>query len=312
MEFAVEAVSTSGQVGLIATAFTFGLQHGIDWDHIAAITDITSSQSDARRSFRLAGLYALGHALVVLILGAVAIAFGDLLPESFDATMEKVVGVTLVLLGGYVFYSLIRHGREFRMQSRWMLVLRGVRRLGRRLGRRTQVVHIEHDHEHHHEADHEHHHENDHVAGHVHPPADRAEAPVAAEVTRVVHRHAHSHTHTASMPVDPFSGYGPSAAIGIGMLHGVGAETPTQVLLFIAAAGSQGTAVSLLVLVAFIVGLLVTNTVIAATSAFGFFNASRSWPVYTGVAVVTGVFSLVVGVLFLLGKGSLLPGFFGT
>src|SRR5215218_1862554 len=30
-------------LGLLLTAFLLGLRHGIDWDHIAAITDITST-----------------------------------------------------------------------------------------------------------------------------------------------------------------------------------------------------------------------------------------------------------------------------
>ena len=41
--------------------------------------------------------------------------------------MGRIVGVTLIVLGVYVFESLIRHGREFRMRSRWMLVFAGVR-----------------------------------------------------------------------------------------------------------------------------------------------------------------------------------------
>ena len=40
--------------------------------------------------------------------------------------MERVVGVTLILLGVYVFTALVRHGREFRMRSRWMLIFSGV------------------------------------------------------------------------------------------------------------------------------------------------------------------------------------------
>ena len=39
--------------GLILTAFGFGFRHGIDWDHIAALTDITSSQAHPRRSMFL-------------------------------------------------------------------------------------------------------------------------------------------------------------------------------------------------------------------------------------------------------------------
>src|SRR2546421_9196414 len=109
-------------VGILVTAFGFGFRHGIDWDHIAALTDITGSLEDGRRSMVLATMYALGHALVVLALGVAAIVLAERLPPSIDAVMERVVGATLVLLGVYVVVSLVRHGREFRMRSRWMLI----------------------------------------------------------------------------------------------------------------------------------------------------------------------------------------------
>src|SRR3989337_2611463 len=32
-----------GSIGIIAAALALGIRHGIDWDHIAAITDITST-----------------------------------------------------------------------------------------------------------------------------------------------------------------------------------------------------------------------------------------------------------------------------
>src|SRR5438067_3028910 len=116
------AASTEGlRAGLVATAFGFGFRHGIDWDHIAALTDITGSQDTPRRSLHLATLYALGHALVVFVLGSAAIVLAEQLPSGVDAVMERVVGATLILLGVYVFGSLVRHGRDFRMRSRWML-----------------------------------------------------------------------------------------------------------------------------------------------------------------------------------------------
>ena len=33
-------------IGIVVSGFLFGFRHGIDWDHIAAITDITSSQEE--------------------------------------------------------------------------------------------------------------------------------------------------------------------------------------------------------------------------------------------------------------------------
>ena len=93
--------------GLLGSAFLFGFRHGIDWDHIAAITDITSSQETRREAMLFGTLYALGHALVVLALGVIAIIAGDRLPASIDEAMSRVVGVTLLLLGVYVFVSLV-------------------------------------------------------------------------------------------------------------------------------------------------------------------------------------------------------------
>ena len=105
--------------------------------------------------------------------------------------------------------------------------------------------------------------------------------------------------------------YGKPTAFGVGMIHGVGAETPTQVLLFLAAAGAGGAAEGLVLLCCFLAGLLTSNSLIAAAGTFGFLGASRNWPVYVGVSLVTAVFSLMIGALFLTGNTTFLPAFFG-
>ena len=114
-------------LGVLGAAFLFGFRHGIDWDHIAAITDITSSQEERSASMLFGTIYALGHALVVFLIGSLAILIGARLPEGVDPIMERIVGLTLVILGVFVFVSLIKHGREFRMRSRWMLIFSGTR-----------------------------------------------------------------------------------------------------------------------------------------------------------------------------------------
>ena len=283
------STSTSFHIGLLATAYWFGFRHGIDWDHIAALTDITGTQDTPRRSMALATMYALGHAVVVFVLGLVAILLSDELPESVDAAMGRVVGVTLIVLGVYVVVSLVRNGRDFRMRSRWMLLIGGLRRLR---SRRTEPVVIEHDHEH--AVDEAH----DHTHVHVH-------ARGADDGT-----HRHAHRHVAPMPDDPFMSYGRPTAFGIGMLHGVGAETPTQVVIFVAAAGVGGTTAGIAMLTAFLIGLLSSNTLIALAGTYGFLSATKSWPLYATVSVVTAAASLVVGTLFLLGNGTALPAFF--
>jgi high-affinity nickel-transport protein len=105
--------------------------------------------------------------------------------------------------------------------------------------------------------------------------------------------------------------YVPATAFGVGMIHGVGAETPTQVILFLTAAGLSGRAGGIAVLGAFIVGLLASNSIITLGSAMGFLRASKNFPVYATVAVVTGIFSLTIGILFLFGETTVLPALFG-
>jgi len=82
------------------------------------------------------------------------------------------------------------------------------------------------------------------------------------------------------MPDDPFLHYGKATAFGVGMIHGVGAETPTQVLIFLAAAGAGGTGVGLALLVCFLISLLSSNTLIAVGGTLGFLGASRNFKLY--------------------------------
>jgi hypothetical protein len=60
-----------------------------------------------------------------------------------------------------------------------------------------------------------------------------------------------------------------------------------------------------------LVGLLTSNSLITAGTAFGFMRAAENWTLYVSVALLTAIFSLVIGTLFILGKGTLLPALFG-
>jgi hypothetical protein len=271
------AVHEGLKVGLLFTATGLGFRHGIDWDHIAAITDIVGSQDSARRSFGYATLYYVGHGLVVGGLGVLAIVGGARLPAGFDRAMERVVGVTLMALGVFVLVSLIRDGRDFRMRSRWMLVFTALRRARRRFSRR---------------------------------PARVAAGGIGVGAVDLAHPGHHS-AHHASGDGDPFGTYGMATSLTVGMLHGVGAETPTQVLLLVAAAGAGGSGPGLVLLGAFLLGLFGSNTLVAAASTFGFLGASRNFAVYATVSVLTGIASLAVGGLLFSGQANALPSLVG-
>ena len=275
--------------GIALTAFLFGLRHGFDLDHLLAIADITGAQRDKGRSLMLSFLYAAGHAVIVFLLGALAIVAGVYVPKTVDAVMGRVIGITLIVLGTYLLIAVARRGANFRMRSRWMLVLAGLRHLIARIrGPRTIV--IEHDHEHAHDAAHAHEHDEPEVV-----PA-RGSAGGVAVATRT---HRHTHRHVAPMPSDPFATYGPAGAVGIGMLHGVGAETPTQLLLFATAAGVGDAALGVALLALFVAGLLVANTVVSVVSAVGFLSGARHPRFYVALALVTALFSIGLGIGYL-------------
>jgi hypothetical protein len=80
------------------------------------------------------------------------------------------------------------------------------------------------------------------------------------------------------VPDDPFMRYGTATALTVGMVHAVGAETPTQVVLFLSAVGAGGRTAGTILLITFLVGLFVSNTLIAIAGTFGFLRASRKLP----------------------------------
>lgn len=138
---------------------------------------------------------------------------------------------------------------------------------------------------------------------------------VFAGVRRVGERvrgreHAHAHAHSDS-PDAGFWSYGPATSVAVGALHGIGAETPTQVLLLTAAATAGGAAAGIALLGAFMVGLFLSNSVVGLAVALGFVGASRNFALYAGISILTGGAGLAVGVLLLLGRASLLPALFG-
>jgi high-affinity nickel-transport protein len=300
---------------VLVTGLLLGIRHGIDWDHIAAISDITSTTAaagagvaahardhrtatghqhghggttemaahaaastalpdsaagsagvasvtiGARRigpeqveAIRLGTLYAVGHALVVIALGLAALAFGALLPDWLDPIMGRIVGLTLVVLGVWVLYSVYRYartGEAFRLRSRWMLVFDGVRYAWRRLQARL---------------------------------------------------HGHEHVEPLEM-----SSYGTRTALGVGMIHGVGAETGTQVLLIAAVGGAASAGLGVQMLLAFVLGLLISNFAIVVVSSVGFVASQKREMIYVAVGAVAGVFSLVIGTVFLFGLDEVLP-----
>jgi len=242
----------------LVSAAVLGFRHGLDYDHIAAITDITSVQARARDAMRYGLLYVSGHATTVALLGSLAVAFRVSLPPASDRWAERLVGITLLTLGIYVLGTLFRpsaHGHSH-PRTRITLLVNGMLWIYWRLGR---------------------------IFG-----GTRVEPPQVFK-----------------------DGYGTTSTFLVGVIHGLGAETPTQLLLFLLAANLGGTGAGLLGLAMFIAGLLVMNTLMCASAA-GLFSSSLARPMaLRALTLVTSAYSIVVGTIFLLGAADKLPSLTG-
>ncbi len=238
---------------LAGTSFALGARHGVDWDHIAAITDLTSARKGdesaphrhVRRGMGLSFWYCAGHGLVLAVLGMLVLALGLGLPAGLDVAFEYVVGLTLVTLGSVVLYQLGRDRADYRYSGRISLVVGALRRGWARARRRD----------------------------------------VPTDLVDVDRR----------------------GAFLVGLLHGTGAETPTQVVLFASAGASGSAATAAVVLGAFVAGLVVADLLIAGTWVSGLLGARRTPRVQIGLGAVTGVASLVLGVLILTGHSGIVP-----
>ena len=256
-------MSHSLELALLSCAL-LGLRHGFDYDHLAAITDITGVQRNWREGMRLGLLYALGHALTVAALGVCVIALHLTIPPGLDAVGERLVGATLIVLALYVAISWLRHRRSHAAaiarghahpalppRSRIALLISGTRYLGWQIRRR------------------------------LNPNAPR--------------------------PADFRFDYSNASVFFVGIIHGLGAETPSQLLLFLLAAQLGGTTQGLLGLLCFVFGLLAMNTLMTA-SAGGVFASSSNLPRLQTIATSLAVaYSFIIGTLFLFGISDKLP-----
>jgi len=235
-----------------------GFRHGFDYDHIAAITDITSAQVGASGSSRATGkamslglMYAMGHAVTVAALGCLVIVLQLTLPHGIDRWAERVVGLTLIVLSVYVLGTLASGNKHASPSSRAALIIQAFRWGRHRLTSRW--------------------------AGSATPLV-----PTKWKIN------------------------GP-AAFGVGVIHGFGAETPSQLALFLMAVNLGGRAKGLLGLVVFLFGLLVMNTLMTASAA-GVFSSTRRHPLWVPIlSGLTALYSLGIGVLFLMESADLLP-----
>ncbi len=291
-----------GGIAVLLGMVALGFRHGFDWDHIAAITDITSTTTaghtevdvpaaspvtphghDARE---LRGHVHPEHAVPPGRMHAFgesrfaheqrhAIGLASLYALG-HASVVVALGVAALLLGAVlpdwvdpILEKVV--GATLVLLGAWVLysVVQYVRGKGEfRLRSRWMLV------------------------------FDLARHGWGALQARI---HGHEHR-----PSTHATQYGPRTAFGVGMIHGIGAETGSQALLIAGVAGASGMR-GVVILLAFVVGLLLSNTLVAVVSASGFIGAQRMRTLYVAVGAFAGTVSLVIGLAFIGGLGTVLP-----
>ena len=239
----------------LGSCLLLGLRHGFDYDHLAAISDITAVQRNWKTGLRLGMTYALGHACMVAALGVMVLELHMGLPQGLDHWTERLIGLTLIVLGLGVAAGILRkdaHGHQHtRVESRLAIAINGVLWIG-------------------------------------------------WQIRRIWNRQAPRPERFQWM-------YTGKSVFLIGVLHGIGAETPSQLALFFLTANLGGTNRGLLGLAAFALGLVAMNALMTATLG-GAFSAGGHHPRFYHVIAWTGAaYSCIIGLIFLFGISSQLP-----
>lgn len=76
-----------------------GLRHAFEPDHLTAVATLATDTGDPRRGAALGALWGLGHTVALIVVGAILIAIGAVLPERLAAGFELAVCAMLIALG---------------------------------------------------------------------------------------------------------------------------------------------------------------------------------------------------------------------
>jgi high-affinity nickel-transport protein len=130
---------------------------------------------------------------------------------------------------------------------------------------------------------------------------------LARQAWRSLRARLHGHAHDGRAHAHRPDQYGPGTAFGTGLIHGIGAETGTQVLIIAAVGGAASQGLGVAMLLAFVAGLVLSNTAVALLATVGAASAGRLRPVYLTAGCLAAVLSLYVGGYALLGLSDQLP-----
>ena len=133
-------------LGTALLAYTFGLRHAVDADHIAAIDNVTRKlMQEGKRSVSVGFFFALGHSTIVVLASLIVYLGASAVEKQIEIVKEigEVVGTSIsafflisiaiinmvILRGVWNSFQQVRKGRGYAEQSPDMLLAGGL--LGR-------------------------------------------------------------------------------------------------------------------------------------------------------------------------------------
>lgn len=266
----IAGLGGTGGIGIaLVVAVLLGLRHATDPDHLTAVSTLVASDErhGSRRATMLGLAWGLGHAVTLFLLGLPVVLFGSVLPAVVQTGAEVAIGVVIIALA-------------VRLLVRWR--------------RGSFHVHI-HDHG---VVRHSHPHVHEGARGHGsrEPDGDATHGSL----------HAHSGHHEHSHPPQAL-GRSPRAALGIGMVHGVGGSAGVGILV-VGAISREAEAVVALLLFA---GATAVSMALLS-SAFGYVLTRGPAARQLRRAIpALGVASLAFGAWYTLGALEVVPHVFG-
>jgi high-affinity nickel-transport protein len=272
----MEVVSGAPPVGalaLLVTALVLGLRQGTEWHHVVAITDITGAltvpaadDEAADKGRRWLRVNAAALALAAVYAGGYALVAAVLgvAALTLEASLPAWVSPAVERVMGGVLLTF----------GLWMLYAlwrswRGAP--GARLATRGTLL-----------------------LGGLRTVVRLWGRTRAALAGQTCGQGFHVH------PVAEYQGYGPRAAFGLGVVHGLGAEAVPPLLLLASVGGAAGGAMGPGLLVTFLAGLVLANVALALVTSLGFLSAGRARGVYLAFGGASALFSVYIGSCALL------------
>jgi len=97
-------------LGVLFLGFLLGVKHALEADHVAAVATLATHSASLPARVKLAGMWGVGHAVTLLLLGGMLLVLDLSPPERVVRMLEGIVGLVLIVLGADVLRRLRTRG----------------------------------------------------------------------------------------------------------------------------------------------------------------------------------------------------------